>query len=214
MPAKIVSLIPPQSFELVRDSIFQILANEIPSQYALSANDESLNADVFLERQVPLNYSEIPAVVVSVGDIDSSDTSDGGQSVVDSDPTVLYHIDCYQKAETTPTERGDTIARLRLHRLMGVVRAILTDAQYKFLNPNTVDVLNPPPLKGIVDRGRIINMMINDIGKQDAVSTVMGRLVFEIRMSEVHELISTNTIEGSDTVVGFYLSNEGYKFTV
>lgn len=210
MPAKIQSLIPPQSCELVRDNIFKILEQEIASQYALSGGEEALNATVKLERTVAINHAEIPMIVVSADTSDSSDTSDGSQSTVDSTPTWIYNIDVYHKGNSDSENSGDSIARLNLLRLMGVCRAILSDAQYKFLNPNDT----APNLKGIVSRGRVTSMVIAGTAKQDAVSTVQGRLVFEVRMNEVVELLVPVALEGSDTTVKFELSDEGYKFTV
>ena len=212
MPAKILSPIPPQTFELVRDAIFQILSNEIPSQYALNGNEAALNASVVLERTIGINHSQMPLVVVSAFNSDSDDTSDGSQSTTDDTPTWTYYIDVYHKGKSDINNAGDTLARLNLQRLMGVCRAILSDAQYKFLNPDNI----APPLKGIVDRARVISMQIagsTDAGKEDATSTVQGRLTFEIRMTEIVELLAPITLEGVDTTVRFELTDQGYLWT-
>lgn len=214
MPAKILNPIPPQTFELVRDAIFQILSNEIASQYVLNGNEEALNAKVVLEKTVGINHSQMPMIVVSAFNSDSDDTSDGGQSTIDDTPTWTYFIDVYHKAKSDLNNAGDTLARLNLQRLMGVCRAILSDAQYKFLNPN--DVPPVPPLKGIVDRGRVISMQIagsTETGKEDTTSTVQGRLTFEVRMTEIVKLLVPVPLDGMDTEVRFELTSQGYKWT-
>ena len=60
------------------------------------------------------------------GDYDNMD-------VVDTRGTYTYFIDVFTRAKETDAEKGDTIAALKLQRILGIVRTILEDPQYRTL---------------------------------------------------------------------------------
>ena len=120
----IPSPIPQQAFERLRTRIFQVISDELFQQAAINYDDE-LDANVFVERFVPIGESEMPAVNISY-----DGTTYPSQSHEAANGLHSFSIDVYAKAKTSTDNRGDFIARQRLHRLVGILRAILMDTRY------------------------------------------------------------------------------------
>jgi hypothetical protein len=195
--SKILNAIPPQGFELVRDRIALILTTELAAQFALTANEDN-NATVYIERNVPVDHSEMPIVNVSVGraDFDS-------QTIIDTKDTVIFRIDCYHKSKTEGSDDGDTLSNLKLQRLIGICRAILENPVYKRLD-------FPAPF---IENRKVVSMEFSDSAKQDALSTSMGRLTFSVTIAEVTQLVLTTILGGSDTTMTLELTDKGYIYT-
>ena len=205
--SRIDTQIVPQNYELIRDQIGAILKSELENQYN-TYGEEELNAGVFVERTDPVPHAEAPMVIVSIIRFESPNQE---KSAENSDNTVRYAIDCYHKSKSEGTDRGDSLSRIKLHRLMGVCRAIIEDPRYKFLqNPDD----NGNPFKGVIGNRSIESLEIAEVGKQDTTNTSMGRLVLSVRMRENTDLIIPNLLEGSDTQLKFELTDEGYLFTI
>jgi len=199
MAAIIQNLIPLQNFELIRDRIGSILFDEVKNQSILDSNNPDLDATIYSERIIPYSVSETPAINVSF--------SGGNYSVqtqIHTDGVYKYFIDVYTSANTEGAERGDKLSLQKLHRLLGICRAILENPQYKTL-------LFPAPS---IER---INVSSIDIAepenKQDSTSSVFGRLTLEVRIPEYVQLLIPNQIDGSDTGVKIELTDEGYVYT-
>ena len=62
---KITQAIPPQAFEIIRNRIGLILAEEIDNQSILTY-DPDLDLTVWVERTVPFDKTELPSVNVSL----------------------------------------------------------------------------------------------------------------------------------------------------
>lgn len=197
--SKILDPIPPQGFELVRDRIALILADEIANQYLLTAN-EDINATVFLERTVPVDHTECPVVNVSLRTANFAD-----HVAINTDDTVFFNIDVYHKSKTEGDSKGDSLSNLKLQRLLGLCRAILENPVYKRLDFNGV---------AFIQNRHFESMEIAEPGKQDALSTSMGRLVFSVRIPEVTQLVLTTIAGGFDTSMKMELTDKGYTFTV
>jgi len=192
----LTGIIPQQSFELVRDRIGSILGTEVLNQFTLSANS-ALDADIWIERFVPFGHEELPAINVN---FDSGNFSSHDQ--VQADGGYRFNIDCYSSAKTSSSKDGDSLAIINLHRLIGVCRAILENSVYKTLGFNAPFVMNR----------HIESMQIADPGKQDAASTVMGRLVMNVRLPETTELLSPTDLNSYYTTVKLEETENGYLY--
>lgn len=198
MPS-IPTIISAQSFELVRDRTAEILADEIANQFALGA-EEALNLKaVALERTVPYDRNELPAVNVNL-----QRTTQQEHIAVNTDESVIINIDCYQSAKGNDLVRGDVLAKLKLHRLMGVARAILENPRYKTLG------FAP----GFIMNRKCISMDFAPVDNQDALSVSMGRISFSVRVPENTELIQPVVAAGFDTELKLELTDNGYQYTI
>ena len=119
--------IPQQQFELIRDKIAAILTVEIANQYSLTG-ENALDTTIWLERFVPFSQAELPGVVIS---LDSCDYITN--STIHSQGEYTFFIDVYTKAKNTDSERAYLTALKDLHRVLGVIRYILEDPQYRAL---------------------------------------------------------------------------------
>lgn len=190
-------IIPPQSFEVVRDRLGAILADELGFQSVLAGNDPEINATVWAERVVPFGITEMPAcnVMLARGEL-------GGHTAIQTDGTYMYYVDVYSRAKTSAAQQGDSTAILRVHRLLGMVRAILENSRYKTLG------FNPP----FVMNRHCREMFVADPGQQDAMSTCMGRIVVVVKVPETTELIQPVLIAGYDTQVKLEETDKGYFY--
>lgn len=168
----------PQSFEIIRDRIGRILAQELQTQFQLNY-DLNLRANVWIERFLPFDQAkELPSVNVQL-----AEGNYGGQTQIQSDGTYRYFVDCYVSAKSSNANgAGDQFAMSKLQRLMGVVRAIMEYSNYKTLGFNT------PP--GFVMNRHWEGLQIAnpDQKRVDAESSVMGRLVLSVKVPENNDL--------------------------
>jgi len=196
---KINGIIATSSFELVRDQIGAILADEISNQFTLSA-EEALNlSGVFIERVVPFDKTEMPAVNVSVARLDLD-----GQVAVNTDNNATYNIDCYQAAKSGDGVQGDVLSRFQLFRLMAVVRSILEDPQYI-----TLDFARP-----FIMNRHVVSIEPAPAIDQDGINTAMGRVVLSVKVAENTDLVPTTILGRSDTTVKLELTDKGYRFII
>lgn len=196
--ALINTLIPPQNYELVRDSVFDIIKLELTNQATLAADPE-LDAKVFKERFIPINKEQHPALNIMLvrGDYDNMD-------VVDTRGTYTYFIDVFTRAKETDAEKGDTIAALKLQRILGIVRTILEDPQYR-----TLTFVAPS-----IEHTEIKEISISQPNNnQDSFNSIMGRLTFMVVVSEGVKLLTANDIAGIDANVEIGDSGKGHVFT-
>lgn len=192
--AKINGIIPVQNFEQVRDRIGSILAVEIANQYDLT-NDAELNPTIWVERTVPFDKTEMPAINIRLNSIDFNN-----EDVKSSDANCLFYIDCYTSAAYEEDTEGDKAATLNLHRIMGMVRAILKNPQYK-----TLDFTPPFNCTAKINR-----LYIGDTNTSDALSTTVGRIEYAVRVPENVALLNGQTIGSHYTTVYLGETEKGY----
>jgi len=195
--ALITNIIPAQNFEVIRDAIGFVLAEELANQFALTS-DEDLNAKVWIERILPFHHTDVPAVNVLFN---------GGnytqQTTINSDGDYTYFIDVYHSAKTSATKDGDKTASIKLHKLLGVCRAILENPIYRTLG------IAPPSLQ----HTSVTTISIADAkDNQDAVSVMMGRLTFNVRACETTKLADGLALFSSTTTVKLGNTDKGYIF--
>lgn len=198
MAVIITQAIAPQSFEVIRDRLGRILAEELPNQATLLLQDD-LNANVWMERFIPIDKTELPSVIVTL-----AEGNYDGQTVVQNDGTYRYNIDVHMNSKANVLERGDTKSMTRLHRLLGVVRSILMDSKYKTLG-------FAPPF--IMNR-HIESLQIQNPNQKehDGDHTVMGRLVMSVKAPETGSEVPISTMQESDTSVSLDSTDKGYKW--
>lgn len=198
MPAIITQIINPQSYEVIRDRIGDIILSELANQYTLTS-DEDINATIFLERFIPFDHGDLPAVNIMLarGEYQSG-------SAAQQDGSYQFNIDCYAMAKTTATDGGDTLAAFRLQRIIGICRAILMDTKYKTLGY----------LPGFISAVKIVDLKISDpLNQGDASSIIMGRLTLNIKVNENFKFDTPNLIEGYDTSSKIGMTGKGYVFS-
>jgi len=197
--ALLTQKIPEQNFELVRDRIAEILADEISAQSLIVPLTPELNATVFVERFVPFDKTDIPCVnvVFANGNYDN-------QNTLTADGLYKYNIDVYAKAKSTTIDGGDKLASIKLHRLLGICRAILENPQYRTL------AFAPPSLQ----RTTVVDIAIEQPqNTQDGSSVIMGRLTFDVSVCEGAQLKTANNISGWETSVQMDETPQGYQFS-
>lgn len=199
MAAKIDYSIPAQRFELIRNKIALILAEELANQADLQTND-LFDATVFVERLQAFNEAELPCVNVSYSQGDTNDN----KALQSATMTHIYSIDAYVNATSTASERADKTANFNVQKLIGVIRAILENAQYRTLE-----------LSGIVENVMVTGITLQEpLNIADAANFVYARLIFAVRCEEVAGgytptagEIFISTIKFNETEEGFIISN-------
>ena len=195
--SKITTEIPFQGFELIREKIGEILADEILAQFAIHADPER-NATVFIERIIPIDKTETPVVNILY-----SRSNYDGNTPVNSNGKNSYNIDVYARAKTKIAKSGDTQAMSNLTRILGIVRAILESSHYLTLG------FVPP----FVMHTEVTSIEIQDPkDNQDGANIMMGRLMFVVDAVEDTEKIQPREAEGYDTQVKLEETDKGFAF--
>jgi len=197
--ALIAGKIGSQNFELIRDRIALILADEISTQAAMAPLTPELNATVYTERFVPFSHTNMPCVnvIFSRGNFEAQYTQ---QNLA----VHQYFVDVYASAKTEGTTGGDELASKKLHRLCGIVLQILENPQYRTL------AFAPPSIQ----HTKVVDISIQQPQNgQDATSVIMGRVTFDVHIPEKTSLLTAVNIGGWTTSVGMDDSGKGYEFS-
>ncbi len=192
---KIIRVIGPDAYELIKDRVAAILIDELAVQMQLTY-DAHADAEVSIENTNPEDLTSLPTVNVSVaaGTFDNKDYRA-------TKGTYQYFIDCYAHAKTTPDLPGNQLAAQRLHKLMRLCRSILNDPIYKTLG------FKPP----FIYRVYFTNFDIRNMpGKSDTLNSMMGRLYLTVEANEENTLIQPSLIDGYETKVNIGNSSVGY----
>ena len=189
-------IILPQNFEIIRDRLGAILADELAKQFTLTGNSD-FDLDVWVERFVPFDKEELPTVNVSLASGNFS-----GQTQKQVDGTYTYFIDAFTKAISKETEKGDQVAVFKLQKLLGVCRAIIENPKYKTLGFSAPIIYNR----------HCEALSIADPGKQDGTSSVMGRLTVVVKVPETTELINPVSLNVSAAHVRLHETDRGYFY--
>lgn len=190
MAALITTLIDKQdNYEIVRDKVAQILADEIAAQKVLAAAkpDPTLwDFTVFTERSNPFILArETSGKITGENEIvnvwyDNSVFTDG-DTVNRQQPTTTINIDCISVKSSTNNPAGgitlsaDERASLDAERIGRLVRNILMSAVYNYLD-----------LRGVVGSRWITRMQKFQPDRDDQpVENAMGfRVVLQVRENE------------------------------
>jgi len=197
--SKITTAIPEQKFQFITRRVFEILMDEFNQQQILTYDNE-LDVDFFLERTMPFDKEELPTINISFVDGDYSNKHQGSQ-----DGLYQIFIDAYASAKTTATQAGDTLANLKVQKMLGVTRAILEDPVYK-----TLGVVPPFIMKSYVSK--ITIAAPNKNSNMDGVNNSMGRLIFNVVANETSKLIIPQLIAEYQTQIKIDNSGKGYFY--
>lgn len=196
--ARIDYIIPAQYYELIRDRIGAILALELNNQVLLSG-DYDLDADVFVESGSTFDKIEIPVINVSLVSVNYDNKEQGSVR-----GTYVYAVDAFTSAKSGNTVSGDVRATFKLHRLLGVCRAILENPVYKTLD------FTPPS----ISRTLCSDIQIAKTTKDDATNTAMGRVNFTVVANETTELLTALQISEYYTKVKLHETDKGYQYEI
>lgn len=198
MASIITGQIATQKFELIRDRIGEILLTELTAQGAMYSPQEVFANKVYIERFVPIDHTNFPAlnIVLANGDYSNKDQ-------LQADGLYKFWIVCYTGEKSTATQDGDTRATLRMHRILGLCRAILNYGGYRTLGfaPTEVNVKTTYV-------GSIVIPKVDENG--DAVNAIMGYLEFFVKAPEVVNVVDPVQLLSSAITVKLYDTDEGY----
>lgn len=184
-------------FEQITVRLLEILSPELANQ--------GITIDLWMERFIPFSESELPAVNISfVGGVHEQSTQQYDVY------THSYNIDVYVAKDnelnnSIVLKRGDVLSRLELKKILGIIRAILSNSLYRRLN------FEP----GLIQTTKLPNI---DIAEGDAKNGLdganisMGRLLYSAKAVEQTILEEGILIGGSDIVSKLEETDKGYKF--
>lgn len=186
------------SFELVRDRIAAILADELPSQATIQSDENLAVKGVFIERFVPFSHTDCPSVNVSINTGEYSSFTRLRQ-----DGTYQFFIDVYEKSSAISEDRGDKLASIKLQKLANVCRGILSHPKY-----NTLAFAAP-----FIEHTEIKSIGFGaPNGSSESENMVMARMIFEVRVPENSDASTPLDIAGYTTKAVLGLTDKGYLY--
>lgn len=195
---KITKAINILNYEVIRDQIGFILADELPNQATLQ-NRPYINAEVFIERSIPFHAVEAETINVTLAKGDFNMVTSISQS-----GTFSYFVDIYTTAKTNQNQRGDNASALKLQRLAATCHQILSNPAYVRLGINNV-----PMVSGVI----VESIQFSEPGRfEEANSLIMARLTVNVRAGNCSQLEDGIDINGSDTTVKLADTEMGYKY--
>lgn len=207
MAAKLTTAIPAQNFELIRDRIGEILAEELPNQATRTGDSKLANITVYKERFIP-----VQALTSIAGETPLVDVFyNGGQfeqsTLTEQDGRNSYFIDVYTCAKSQLDVQkklsalGDTLASLQLQRILGVCRAILMAAPYVTLG------FDP----GFILHRSVRAVSISEpVAAKEALPVMHGRLEFSVRAPEDSEGNQAVTADSYQTTAKLQETEKGF----
>lgn len=198
--AKILYEIPSQKFELILDRIGIILTEELARQFIIIPNP-LFQADVWKERFIAFDKTELPAINLFYENSEFNENTP-----ITSKGEIKYNIELVVSAKHTDSERADTAASLKCHKLLGVIRYILE-------NPNYLR-LDFPVSPAFIAGTNVESIRMSEPSDKDGIQSIGGQIVFNIRVEEYNGEIQPVTAEGYTTQVKLNNTEKGYKFEI
>lgn len=193
----ITEQIPEQSFELITKQLGAILLLELDNQNKMSCSKYDIQT--FLERTIPIDKSEDVVVNISLNSVNYDEHNEF--SVQGSHN---FNIDVYTFSDDNIYNTADENSRIKLHRVVGWIRYILSSTKYKYLNINN-DACH-------ISGSYLQSINFDDnFGNQDASMSRMCRIVFNVRADENQDPDQATDFTINET--NFKISNteKGYK---
>lgn len=189
--------IPTRSFELIRDRIAQIAADELARQAAITYEDLFM-LPVYAQRNKPFNPDEQRMVNVTCesGKYDN-------HTAIDSDGEFIFYIDVFGTGSYNDTDDGDKVASFETQRIAGVLQGIFSDPQYL-----TLGFARP-----FIMRSKITGFEPGTIERNDSANIAVCRttLVVKASQSEVTQPVIDNF--ETSTQVFLYETELGYLYS-
>lgn len=174
------------NFEIVRNQIGIILAEEIYNQLDISGNDMHLG--IFLERTIPIDNSEEAVINISVANVDYQD-----HNLVSMQGSYNFFIDVYAVQIDSP---------YKVQTLLNYIRYILSNQRYRTLD------FAPGFIGGTyVNSFEIETKLL----AQDSDFTRTSRLMFNVRIMESENMNVGENFYLNETNYKICESELGYK---
>lgn len=197
MAAILDVLIPQQNFELIRNKVGLIIAEECANQFILGATQLE-HLQVFVDRFVPIQVEECPVVNVSLDSVSFT-----AQDAITQTGEDKYFVDVYTRGKTTTTKRGDEISSFDCARILGIIRAILENPRY-----NTLGFAKPS-----IERVTVESIqMAQPNDTKDASNIKMGRLSLLVKRRETVQLVEGDPSGGVNTSIKLAETDFGFKY--
>lgn len=193
--SKITTLIGRQAYELIRNRIGEILIDELAAQTTLG--NQYTSVDVTVEGLNVVNTTETSVVKISLADGEFSNEHAGA-----SDGVYLFNIDCFCKAKSSAGVEGNYKAAEKTQALMGIIRYILKDPQYRTLGFTA----------GFIGGCTVQSIKIGEAEQKDLFNVVGGRLVFKVKALETNGLLNATLMNNYHTSVILGTSAQGYTY--
>jgi len=199
--ALINSIIPDQNYEIIRNRIGEILAVELINQAALTSIPNVTAVDV--ERFVPPDETEFPLATVEF-----AGGTYANKDQTQSQGTYVYYITIHASGRTNPDTKGDKAAAIKLHRILGLCRAILENPAY-----NRLGFDKPTTTRGNISSTKVESIKIPKTEENgDATNSIFGYLEFHVKAPEGVQLSDPIPLASGTTVVKLYLTDKGYRW--
>jgi hypothetical protein len=197
--AKINTIISPQGYEIIRDRIALILADELANQSAMTY-DEDFDATVYTERFTPVSYSECPVIIVSL----SKGTFDN-YTQINHHGSYIFDIDAYAALPSNDNNDGDFRSTVSIHKLLGVCKSILLNPIYYILD------FEP----GFIEHRSVTEINIATPNRTpESENMAMGRISVLVKCRENLNLIDNSVLLcQSNTNVRIGLTDKGYAYS-
>ena len=195
--SRITELIPEQNFEIVRDVIGAIILDELSNQKVMQPNRFSEDLKVFTARSTPFQQSEKLMINVSCDNGNYTSRSQKGNH-----GGINYNVDIFARGYENASENGGLNASKLRDKYIGAIRYILSDTHYVTLG---------------LPLGLIMGTSIESFENYEVPNSVdsafvqMGRLVFNVRMTENQSLWDGVLVNSLFTNVRIDLTDKGYQ---
>ncbi len=188
---KIQNIIGKRNFEHARDAIGAILFIELDNQATIQ-EDETIRANVWVNRISVFDQSELPAINVRIAALNFQDKYQGGATGEDR-----FIIDLSVR------DKDESKSLMICQKIAGIIHAILEDSQYKTLG------FNPPFNNSSI----VSSMQFSDIiPGQDAANISSAVITFDVTLLEQTEALAAPIVQ--EHLTGVYLAetDQGYQY--
>lgn len=195
--SRINTVIQPRAFEIIRDRLGTILADELANQFT-TFNVQEANVYVTVEGDKIVDSTEMSTIIVALNE-DDFDSEHAGSAR----GKMLFNVDAFCKAKSTDSVDGAVLSAFKLQRLIGLCYAIIKSAFY--------DTLGFTP--GFIANVSIRKVKIGDPSEKDMVCTIQGRMFVEVTAIETTDLFVPTLITGYQTTITIGSSSSGYLYS-
>lgn len=188
---KIQNIIGKRNFEHARDAIGAILFVELDSQADIH-QDETIRANVWINRIKPFDKSELPAINVRIATLSFENKYQGCATGEDR-----FIIDLSVR------DKDESKSLMICQKIAGIIHAILEDSQYKTLG------FNPP----FNNNSIVSSMQFSDIlPGQDATNISSAVITYDITLIEETEALTAPIVQEHLTGVLLAETDQGYQY--
>lgn len=201
MTASIITKIEDSGLERIVARVVDILLVEFAKQHDLNSAAEELDLKgVYQERMAPFAHTELPALNIGVERGDFMNQHQG-----QDDAAYRIFIECNVRGISDDAERGDTMSKKKVQKLISVARSILMNPVYVTLGF---------PRGELVERRHVESFVFSEPTQHDAEYVTMARLMLVVRCAESYTLKEPVALGLHDTHVTLHETVQGYFWTL